>query len=144
MTLPTVARLALLQYLNSTGYLRLSQKSVFPLPTIAHVIVDGSLLHYVVIHKISKKQVVIADPAKGIVKKTPEDFFKAWTGILILLVPAQTFQKGKETKNIFEHFWGLLLPQKRLVLDIFVASLVVTVLGILGVHSIFRSSLTTF
>ena len=106
--------------------------SEFPLPAIAHVIVDGSLLHYVVIHKISKKQVVIADPAKGIVKKTPEDFFKEWTGILILLVPAQTFKKGNETKNIFERFWGLLLPQKRLVFDIFVASLVVTVLGILG------------
>ncbi len=106
--------------------------SEFPLPAIAHVIVDGSLLHYVVIHKISKKQVVVADPAKGIVKKTPEDFFKEWTGILILLVPAQTFKKGNETKSIFERFWGLLLPQKRLVFDIFVASLVVTILGILG------------
>ena len=106
--------------------------SEFPLPAIAHVVVDGSLLHYVVIHKITKKQVVIADPAKGLVKKAPEEFFKEWTGVLILLVPAQTFQKGKETKNIFERFWGLLLPQKRLVLDIFVASLVITVLGILG------------
>ena len=106
--------------------------SEFPLPAIAHVVVDGTLLHYVVIHKITKKQVVIADPARGIVKKSPEEFFKEWTGVLILLVPAQTFQKGKETKNIFERFWGLLLPQKRLVLDIFVASLVITVLGILG------------
>ena len=106
--------------------------SEFPLPAIAHVVVDGSLLHYVVIHKITKKEVIIADPAKGIVKKPPEEFFKEWTGVLILLVPAQTFQKGKETKNIFERFWGLLLPQKRLVLDIFVASLVITLLGILG------------
>lgn len=106
--------------------------SEFPLPAIAHVIVDGQLLHYVVIHKITKKQVVIADPAKGIVKYTPEDFFKIWTGILILLVPSQSFKTGKETKNIFERFWGLLLPQKRLVLHIFVASLVITLLGILG------------
>jgi len=106
--------------------------SEFPLPAIAHVVVDGSLLHYVVIHKITKKQVILADPARGIVKKTPEEFFKEWTGILILMVPAQTFQKGKETKNIFERFWSLLLPQKRLVIDIFAASLVITVLGILG------------
>ena len=28
--------------------------SEFPLPAIAHVVVDGSLLHYVVIHKITK------------------------------------------------------------------------------------------
>lgn len=106
--------------------------SEFPLPAIAHVVVDGSLLHYVVIHKITKKQVIIADPGKGLVKKTPEEFFQEWTGVLILLVPAQTFQKGKETKNIFERFWGLLLPQKRLVADIFAASLVITILGILG------------
>ncbi len=30
--------------------------SEFPLPAIAHVVVDGSLQHYVVIHKISKKK----------------------------------------------------------------------------------------
>ena len=106
--------------------------SEFPLPAIAHVVVDGTLLHYVVIHKITKNQIVIADPAKGIVKKTPEEFFREWTGILILLVPAQTFHTGKDTKNIFERFWGLLLPQKRLVLDIFAASLIITILGILG------------
>ena len=49
--------------------------SEFPLPCIAHVIVDGALLHYVVIHKITKKTVVIADPGEGIVKLTPEEFF---------------------------------------------------------------------
>lgn len=106
--------------------------SEFPLPAIAHVVLDGTLLHYVVIHKITKKQVIIADPAKGIVKKSPEEFFKEWTGVLILIVPAQTFRKGKEAKSIFECFWGLLLPQKHLVIDIFIASLVITVLGILG------------
>lgn len=106
--------------------------SEFPLPAIAHVVVDGTLLHYTVIHKITKKQIIIADPGKGIIKQTPEEFFQQWTGVLILLVPAQTFQKGKETKSIFERFWGLLLPQKRLVLDIFVASLVITLLGVLG------------
>ena len=30
--------------------------SEFPLPCIAHVIVDGNLLHYVVIHKITKNK----------------------------------------------------------------------------------------
>lgn len=86
--------------------------SEFPLPAIAHVVVDGSLLHYVVVHKITKKQIIIADPAKGIVKYTPEEFFKLWTGVLILLVPNQTFKKGKETKGLFERFFHLLSPQK--------------------------------
>ena len=106
--------------------------SEFPLPAIAHVVVDGKLLHYVVIHKITKHEVIIADPAKGIVKYKPEDFFKIWTGILILLVPTQKFKKGKETKGLFERFFYLLLPQKGLLLQVFFASLIYTVLGILG------------
>ena len=84
--------------------------SDFPLPAIAHIVVDGTLLHYVVIHKITQKQVVIADPAKGIVKMPPDEFFNLWTGVLILLVPKETFKKGKDTKNIYERFFTLLLP----------------------------------
>jgi len=117
--------------------------SEFPLPCIAHVIVDGVLLHYVVIHKISKKQVIIADPAKGIVKLTPEEFFGEkseegkppkyqWSGVLILMVPNTSFQKGDDTKGLFQRFFYLLKPQKRLLLNIFVASLILTLLGILG------------
>lgn len=117
--------------------------SEFPLPCIAHVIVDGSLLHYVVIHKITKKQVIIADPGVGIVKLKPEEFFGEvheegkppkyqWSGVLILLVKNETFQKGDETKGLFSRFFHLLLPQKKLLLHIFVASLVYTILGILG------------
>jgi len=104
----------------------------FPLPAIAHVIVDGTLLHYVVIHRIGKKEVIVADPAKGIVKYTPEDFFKIWTGVLILMLPTAQFKKGDETRGLFSRFFGLLRPQKRLLLNIFFASLIFTVLGILG------------
>ena len=117
--------------------------SEFPLPCIAHVIVDGSLLHYVVIHKITKKQVIIADPGVGIVKLTPEEFFGEvhedgkqpkyqWSGVLFLLVKNETFKKGDETKGLFSRFFYLLIPQKKLLLHIFVASLIYTILGILG------------
>ena len=106
--------------------------SEFPLPCIAHVIVDGTLLHYVVIHKISKKEVLVADPGKGLVKYTPDDFFKIWSGVLILMVPAATFKKGNETKGIFSRFLGLLAPQKKLLINIFFTSLIYTLLGILG------------
>ncbi len=117
--------------------------SEFPLPCIAHVIVDGALLHYVIIHKITKKQITIADPAKGIVKLSPEEFFgeKAeegkppsyrWSGVLIILVPDQGFEKGDETQGIFQRFFHLLLPQKRILINVFFASLIITILGILG------------
>lgn len=115
----------------------------FPLPCIAHVVVNGSLLHYVVIHKITKKQVIIADPAKGIVKLKPEEFFGEvyengkppkyqWTGVLILLVKNENFKKGDETEGLFSRFFSLLIPQKALIFNIFIASLIYTFLGILG------------
>jgi ATP-binding cassette subfamily B protein len=106
--------------------------SEFPLPCIAHVIVEGKLLHYVVIHKITKKSIIIADPGKGLTKLKPDEFFKIWTGVLILMAPAPAFEKGDETKGLFARFFGLLMPQRRLIMHIFFASLVFTALGILG------------
>lgn len=106
--------------------------SEFPLPAIAHVIIDNAFLHYVVIHKISRKEVLIADPGRGIVKYKPEDFFKIWTGVLIFMVPSAEFKKGNETKGLFSRFLGLIKPQKGLILNIFFTSLVFTLLGIAG------------
>lgn len=71
------------------------------------------LLHYVVIHKITEKEVIVADPGKGIVKYTPEEFFKLWTGILILLVPSPKFKKGDETKSIFSRFFWIVASSKK-------------------------------
>lgn len=117
--------------------------SEFPLPCIAHVIVDGGLLHYVVIHKISQKEVIIADPGCGIVKLTPEEFFgekkeegKApkyqWSGVLVIMVPNYSFKKGNESKGLFQRFFHLMIPQRRLLIHVFIASILYTVLGILG------------
>lgn len=115
-----------------------------PLPCIAHMIVDGALLHYVVVHKVTNKKVIIADPGCGIVKLTPEEFFgevkeegKAphyqWSGILIFATPTEEFHKGDETKGgLFARFFHLLKPQKKLLLHVFIASLLLTAIGILG------------
>lgn len=48
------------------------------------------------------------------------------------MVPTQTFEKGDETKGLFQRFFHLLLPQKKLLLHVFVASMLLTILGILG------------
>ena len=86
---------------------------------------------------------IIADPGVGIVKLTPEEFFGEvheeekppkyqWSGVLILLVKNETFKRGDESKGLFSRFFHLLIPQKKLLLHIFAASLLYTILGILG------------
>ncbi len=100
------------------------------MPCIVHVVVDGNLLHYVVIHKITKKQVIIADPGVGIVELMAEEFFGEvheegklpkyqLSGVLILLVKNETFKKVDETKGLFSRFFYLLLPQKKFLLHIY-------------------------
>ncbi len=106
--------------------------SGFPVPAIAHVIVNGGLLHYVVIHKVSKDKVIVADPGQGLVTYQPEEFFDIWTGVLIILVPTSKFQKGNENKGVFSRFFSLILPQRRLLINIFLSSLMITLFGILA------------
>lgn len=112
------------------------------IPTIAHVIEDN-LLHYVVIHEITKQGLVIADPAEGIVRYDREEFQKIWSGVLILLVPEEQFKKGDETTGLFGRFFNIITPHKRLLVEIFLASIFFTLLGILGAF-ISNSSLMKF
>lgn len=116
--------------------------SEFPLPCIAHVIVDGKILHYIVIHKITKKYIVIADPNEGIVKINPSEFFGEegkknikpkykWSGVLILVTDKSKLKSFEKDGAIYR-LLCLLKPYKTLLLHIFMASLVYTALGILG------------
>ena len=102
-----------------------------PLPAIAHVIIDDSLLHYVVITKVKGDTVVVSDPAKGIVKYKKEDFLKIWTNILILIAPTNKSQKGNKKQSTLLSFFCLLISQKWLLLRIFILSMILTSIGII-------------
>lgn len=108
--------------------------SDFPLPAIAHVVINNQLLHYVVIHSINKDkdEIVIADPSTGLSTYTSKDFFKIWTGALVLMTPTASFKKGDDTTSLFKRFFGLVKSQKKFLIHIFFASLIYTLLGILG------------
>ncbi|MGH0556945.1 peptidase domain-containing ABC transporter [Bacillus pretiosus] len=103
-----------------------------PLPAIAHVVVGGGLLHYVVIHKIKKNKVYVADPEKGLVTYLLDEFCQMWTGILVLMSPGDQFQKGKESQGTFSRFLFLLKEQKNLLLPLFLASIFFNLFGLLG------------
>ncbi|EJP83161.1 peptidase domain-containing ABC transporter [Bacillus paranthracis] len=103
-----------------------------PLPAIAHVVVNGGLLHYVVIHKIKDNKIYIADPEKGLITYLLEEFCQMWTGILVLMSPGQKFQKGKEPQGTFSRFLLLLKQQKKILVPLFFASIFFNLFGLLG------------
>lgn len=102
-----------------------------PKPAIAHVIVKEVLHHYVVIYKMTKEHVIVMDPADGEVHKIRhDDFKKEWTGVLVLLVPSETFERGDKTTSVFKRFWNLVRPHKTIMAEALVGAAVTTILGL--------------
>jgi len=100
-----------------------------PTPSIAHVIIDD-LKHFVVIHKVTAQHIIVADPARGIVKHTRDEFAAIWTGVLILLTPRTNFRAGDETISVWRRFARLLEPHDFLLAEAFLATIFFMVLGL--------------
>ena len=106
-------------------------KTDFPKPAIAYVIYEDGMRHYVVLYEVNEKEVILADTGKGIVKYKIDEFFKIWTGNLILMVPTSSFKPSDET-NGFKRFFKLITLQKRLLVGVFFAALFICIFGIIG------------
>lgn len=101
-----------------------------PKPAIAHIIVKKQLQHYVVIYKVSKTKIEIMDPGMG--KKitlSVKDFTKQWTGVLVILLPNETFVSRNEKISLIARFWFLLKPHKFTFLQALIGSVFYTLLG---------------
>lgn len=102
------------------------------LPAIAHVIVDEGFLHYVVIYKIKRNRVYIADPDKGLITYSLNDFQDIWTNVLVLLQPNRYFKKEKSSISILAQFFGILKSQMSLLVPLFFVSIFLHVFGLIG------------
>ena len=103
------------------------------LPCIAHVIIDGKYKHFVVIHEINMKagNLILADPAKGIVKMKIEDFLKITTSNFLFLTPNKKIpfiKPGNEIKSLVFNF---LYMNKNILLMIAFLSILYTISNIL-------------
>lgn len=77
-----------------------------------------------------KDYVIIGDPASELKKITLDEFYKNFTGVLLLLNPTSDFKGGKKKGGMFKRYIDLLLPQKKLFFYAILASLITTILGI--------------
>ena len=73
-------------------------------PIIAHIQTTNNFLHYVVVHDVDKKRIIISDPESGIKKVSHKEFSEIWTGILLLIEPKKDFQKRNEKDNSLSRF----------------------------------------
>ncbi len=70
------------------------------LPCIAHY----SGMHFIVVYKVTDKEVLIADPAYGKDRISREEFEKKWNGITLALEPTPSIFKNKDLEEaVQEH-----------------------------------------
>ena len=78
-----------------------------------------------------KEYVVVGDPATELRRMTLDEFYKNFTGVLLLLNPTADFQPGKVKQgSMFRRYLNLLLPQKKLFAYAILSSVILTILGI--------------
>jgi len=100
-------------------------KEEVPLPCIAH----WRQSHFIVIYKIKKDKIYIADPAHGLLSYSKEEFLKGWIstgeneGVILLLEPTPDFyQKEDERKREkfgFKFLFSYLFSYKKFLVQLF-------------------------
>ena len=103
---------------------RLAQQT---LPLVAHW--EGK--HYIVVFEINRKQVVICDPAIGQRALSHDEFKAGWTGYALLLQPTVQFKEAEEESSSLWQFFELLKPHTKVLVEIFVASLLLQIFGLI-------------
>jgi ATP-binding cassette subfamily B protein len=102
-----------------------------PLPAIAHVRTEDGLKHFVVLHKVTSKRIVVADPARGVQTLSREAFCRLWTGYLLLAVPEQNAAApGQAPVQPWRRFRTLLAFHTPVLAEGFCCALLMTVLGV--------------
>jgi ATP-binding cassette, subfamily C, bacteriocin exporter len=104
-----------------------------PLPAIAHLRTEEGLGHFVVLYRVDRDSVVIADPARGVETLSREKFLSLWTGYLLLMTPDETRRSSDAPKGALSparRFWSLLRVHRGILLEGMVCALLMTLLGI--------------
>jgi ATP-binding cassette, subfamily B, bacterial len=96
-----------------------------PLPCIGH----WNQQHFVVIYKVTRSHIWVADPGAGKFKLTRKDFEKSWLsdanqGVLILLDPTPAFYQRDSVPSDKKARFGVLLdyvrPHRRLIIQLLI------------------------
>lgn len=108
------------------------KKGEIKFPFIAHIINEDYMQHFVVVLNIKNNKFIIADPAKGKVKYTIEQFAELWNGYIVTFEKTDNFQKGNYTKGSFKKFFSLLKGQYTKLSSVIILSLIISFIGIIG------------
>lgn len=141
--------LGLIEAAEALGFLAKGVKGTYeslfkiPKPAIAHLKLKNGLLHYVVIIKVTAKSLDFMDPATGTIEnKRMEDFLTLWTGVLVIMVPSDSFEIKNEKPSNLARLFYLLKPHRAVMTQALLGAIFFSLIGLST--SIYIQKLTDF
>ena len=103
-------------------------------PFVVHVLKDKELFHYYVVTGKDKQNIHIADPDPEVrlTKLSRERFEEEWTGTTIFVAPSPNYRPHKDKNQSLTSFLPILINQKGLLTNIILATVLVTLINIVG------------
>ncbi len=96
------------------------------LPAIAHW--EGN--HYIVVYAVTRRRVIVSDPALGRRTLSRAAFQAGWTGYTLLLTPTQSLKQAPEAQQDLWRFVELVKPYWGVFIEIILSSLLIQVFGL--------------
>ena len=94
-------------------------------PFIAHVRIDDTYYHYIVVYKVFKNKVLVADPEKGILEYwSMKKFNRVFEGNIMLLYPSHPLYRNKHCMTISKMWTRFLKINKKILKKIILISTV--------------------
>jgi len=109
-------------------------KNKINVPFIAHLVINKSYKHYVVVYDLNYKKniVTIMDPNSGVKKLTFDEFNKMWSKVIITLYPTKKIPIYKTNKSVNNLIKYLILNNKKVFVEIILLSLFITMFNIIN------------
>ena len=103
-------------------------------PFVVHVLKDKEFFHYYVVTGMDQQNIHIADPDPEVrlTKLSRERFEEEWTGTTIFVAPSPNYQPHKDKNQSLTSFLPILINQKGLITNIILATVLVTLINIVG------------
>jgi ATP-binding cassette subfamily B protein len=102
-----------------------------PLPSIAHMMYENRLQHFVVIYKVKKQSLTIMDPSLGyLIQISLKEFETSWSSALILIAPKINFSPSNFKQSNITRFYSLIKPHKSILFQSIFGALLYTILGL--------------
>ncbi len=99
-------------------------------PSIAHVVIDDALNHFVIVYKIEADKIFIADPGKGKYWLTKDEFRKIWKSKAVVLLEPEKELLNKETPQWYNWIFSYIKKEESWVYQSLFLGAIYTILGL--------------